>query len=211
MGMTGANDVPSTCSPAVGVVRRVRARSSGLLRNNQLQVLNDFLSCWCCRVDTVQVCTAVGVGTTSSPLVRCCSATAASWRHVKTHSGTGLLITVLQPVDALASGFASEGICGPWASVMMLAPTTVVVEHLLIPARVRSEWVWGLIFSHLWIGRTKHPGPAPPVILLLNLFNVGVWLTHGDLALEAGVYFPAVVEHWLIPARVRSEWARLKK
>ena len=31
----------------------------------------------------------------------------------------------------------------------------------------------------------------------------------GDLALEARVDFLAVVEHRLIPARVRSEWARL--
>ena len=29
--------------------------------------------------------------------------------------------------------------------------------------------------------------------------------------MEAGVDFLAVVEHWLIPARVRSEWARLKR
>ena len=36
------------------------------------------------------------------------------------------------------------------------------------------------------------------------------WLIHGDLALEARVDFLAVAEHWLIPARVRSEWARLK-
>ena len=36
------------------------------------------------------------------------------------------------------------------------------------------------------------------------------WLTHGDLALEARVDFLAVVEHRLIPAKVRREWARLK-
>ena len=30
------------------------------------------------------------------------------------------------------------------------------------------------------------------------------------MALEAHVYFLAVVEHRLIPARVRSEWARLR-
>ena len=35
-------------------------------------------------------------------------------------------------------------------------------------------------------------------------------LTHGALALAARVDFLAVVEHRLIPARVRSEWARLK-
>ena len=52
---------------------------------------------------------------------------------------------------------------------------------------------------------------------LLMLFNVrvllhdGRWLTHGDLALEAGVDFLAVAEHRLIPARVRSEWSRLRK
>ena len=41
------------------------------------------------------------------------------------------------------------------------------------------------------------------------VLNVGGWLTHGDLALEVDVDFLAVAEHRLIPARVRSEWARL--
>ena len=35
-------------------------------------------------------------------------------------------------------------------------------------------------------------------------------MTHGDLALDAGVDFLAVAEHRLIPVRVRSEWSRLK-
>ena len=39
----------------------------------------------------------------------------------------------------------------------------------------------------------------------------GGWLTHGDLALETRVDFLVVVEHRLIPARVRSEWTRLKR
>ena len=70
---------------------------------------------------------------------------------------------------------------------------------------------WGLIFWHLWIGRATHPGPAPPPQhVALEVFNVEGWLTHGDLALEAGVDFLAVVERRLIPARVRSEWARLR-
>ena len=65
---------------------------------------------------------------------------------------------------------------------------------------------WGLILWHLWIGRAKHPGPAPPPQhVALEVFNVGGWLTYGDLALEAGVDFLAVVEHGLIPARVGSE------
>ena len=38
-----------------------------------------------------------------------------------------------------------------------------------------------------------------------------MWLTHGHLSLEAGVDFFAVVEHRIIPARVRSEWARLRE
>ena len=40
---------------------------------------------------------------------------------------------------------------------------------------------------------------------------LGSWLTHGDLPLEAKVDFFAVVEHRLIPARVRSEWDRLRR
>ena len=45
----------------------------------------------------------------------------------------------------------------------------------------------------------------------VELFNVGGWLTHGDFALEAGADFLAVVEHNLIPARVRGEWSRLRR
>ena len=45
----------------------------------------------------------------------------------------------------------------------------------------------------------------------VEVLNVGCWLTHGDLALDASVDFLAVVEHRLIPARVRSEWSRLNK
>ena len=51
------------------------------------------------------------------------------------------------------------------------------------------------------------PGPVLHRFAV-EVFNVGGWLTHGDLALEVRVDFVAVVEHTLIPARVRSEWAR---
>ena len=78
-----------------------------------------------------------------------------------------------------------------------------------------KAWFWGLILWHLWIGRAKHPGPASPCHFAIKVFNVGGWLgdwlTHGDLALEVDVDFLAVVERRLIPARVRSEWARRKK
>ena len=43
-----------------------------------------------------------------------------------------------------------------------------------------------------------------------EVFNVGRWLTHGDMVLQAPVDLVAVAEHRLIPARVRSEWARLR-
>ena len=69
----------------------------------------------------------------------------------------------------------------------------------------------GLIFWHFWAGRARHPGPpSQPRHLRLEVHNVGGWLTHGDLALNAGVDFLAVAEHRLIPARVRSEWSRLR-
>ena len=70
---------------------------------------------------------------------------------------------------------------------------------------------WGLVLWHLWIGRAKHPGPCSPCHLAIEVFNVGGWLTHGDLALDVELDFLAVTEHRLIPARVRSEWARLKR
>ena len=55
---------------------------------------------------------------------------------------------------------------------------------------------WGLILWHLWIGRARHPGPALPYHQVgLEVFIVGGWLTHGDLALEAGFGFLAVAEH----------------
>ena len=69
---------------------------------------------------------------------------------------------------------------------------------------------WGLILWYLWIGRAKHPAPGPSCHLAIEVFNVGGWLTHGDLALEAKIDFLAVAEHRLIPAIVRSEWVRLK-
>ena len=42
--------------------------------------------------------------------------------------------------------------------------------------------VW--FFWYLWMGRAKNPGPGPPCHLAIEVFNVGVWLTHGDLALD---------------------------
>ena len=47
-------------------------------------------------------------------------------------------------------------------------------------------------------------------VVLCGYQNVGGWLTQGDLALDVEVDYLAVVEHRLIPARVRHEWAMLK-
>ena len=63
---------------------------------------------------------------------------------------------------------------------------------------------------HLWMGRAQNPGPGTSYHLAVEVFDVGGWLTHGDLALDASLDFLAITEHRLIPARVRSEWARLK-
>ena len=66
-----------------------------------------------------------------------------------------------------------------------------------------------MVLWHLWIGRARHPGPGF-VPFHIEVLNVGGWLTHCDFALDVAVDFLAVVEHRLIPARVRSEWARLR-
>ena len=57
---------------------------------------------------------------------------------------------------------------------------------------------------HLWIGRARHPGRGT-ASFVVEVFNVGGWLTHGDLVLDAEVDFLAIVEHRLIPATVRGE------
>ena len=73
-----------------------------------------------------------------------------------------------------------------------------------------SGFLWcGVVLWHLWIGRARHPGPGS-VAFNVEVLNVGGWLTHCDFALDVCVDFLAVVEHRLIPARVRSEWARLR-
>ena len=76
---------------------------------------------------------------------------------------------------------------------------------------IQGNGFWGIILWHFWIGRARNPGPAPFSQEGVEVFHVGGWLTHGDLALDVKVVFLAVVEHRLIPARVRSEWARLGK
>ena len=70
----------------------------------------------------------------------------------------------------------------------------------------------------LWmfhIGRARHPVPGPrsfiPGQLSIEFVNVGVWLTHGDLALDSCAQFLAVPEHRLIPSRARSICHQLRR
>ena len=83
--------------------------------------------------------------------------------------------------------------------------TSFSPRNVFLFSRNPQKRFWGLVFWHLWIGRAKNPGPGYSHHLSIEVFNVGGWLTHGDLALDAEVDFLAVTEHRLIPARVRSE------
>ena len=73
-------------------------------------------------------------------------------------------------------------------------------------------WFWGKILWMLHIGRARHPGPGrhPNGSMSIECTNVGGWLSNGDLALECEETFSAVIEHRLIPARVRTVTAALK-
>ena len=77
-------------------------------------------------------------------------------------------------------------------------------------SKLSKNRFWGVILWYLWVGRTRHPGPRS-LGVSFELFNVGGWLTHGDFALESSADFLAVVEHRLIPARVRGDWSRLRR
>ena len=71
---------------------------------------------------------------------------------------------------------------------------------------------WGKILWMLRIGEARHPGPRSPPSnnISIECVNVGGWLSNGDCALDSTANFLAVVEHRLIPARVRSVTKSLK-
>ena len=107
------------------------------------------------------------------------------------------------------------GLLGYWGTSEKLRQkqrkTSFSPLRVFLFSRNSRERFWGLIFWHFWIGRARHPGPTSlPPHLGVEVLNVGSWLTHGDLALAAGGDFLAVVEHRLIPAKVRGEWSRLR-
>ena len=86
-----------------------------------------------------------------------------------------------------------------------MRPLFLLIGFFLFSRNLTRRF-WGLILWYFWAGRARHPGPpSQPKLVSLECHNVGGWLTHGDLALNAGVDFLAVAEHMLIPARVRGE------
>ena len=99
----------------------------------------------------------------------------------------------------------NKGHSGEIAGINNMRPLFLLNGFFLF-SRNPTKRFWGLILWHFWPGRARHPGPpSQPQHVSIEFHNVGGWLTHGDLALLAGVDFLAVAEHRLIPARVRSE------
>ena len=85
---------------------------------------------------------------------------------------------------------------GEIAAKLSVRPLFLLFDFFLF-RRNSSYQFWEKVLWHLWI-------------VAVEVFNVGRCLTHGDMVLQAQVDFVAVAEHRLIPARVRSEWARLR-
>ena len=78
-------------------------------------------------------------------------------------------------------------------------------KKVFLFSRNSHKRFWGLVLWYLKIGRAKNSGPGSPRHLAVEVFKVGSWHIHGDLALDAGLDFLAVTEHRLIPAWVRNE------
>ena len=92
---------------------------------------------------------------------------------------------------------------------LALCKTSFSPFSVFLCSRYSLQRLWGKVLWLLWVGRARHPGPFSGS-MSVEVFNVGGWLTHGDMVLETCVDFLAVVEHRLVPARVRGEWARLR-
>ena len=60
-----------------------------------------------------------------------------------------------------------------------------------------APWAWYKVF--------------PPGQLSIEFVNVGVWLTHGDFAMDSCAQFLAVAEHRLIPSRSGSLCHQLRR
>ena len=87
-----------------------------------------------------------------------------------------------------------KGHPGEIAGKQMVRPLFLLKKFFLISRNPQKSF-WGLVFCYLRIGRAKHPGPSPLHHLAVEVLDVGGWLIHGDLALDAGLDFLAVAEH----------------
>ena len=103
-----------------------------------------------------------------------------------------------------------KGHSGEIAGVNNIRLLFLLIGFFLFSRNSRERF-WGSVLWYFWIERARHLGPTSlPRHVGVEFLNVGGWLTHGDFALEVGVDFLAVAERRLIPARVRSEWSRLR-
>ena len=96
-----------------------------------------------------------------------------------------------------------------------ILPTVGFLLPFVFAASKKSlRFFLGLILWMLSIGRARHPGPcipSNPSGFGIEFFNVGGWLSRGDLALEFEAHFLAVAEHRLVPTRARHVTTQLRR
>ena len=67
--------------------------------------------------------------------------------------------------------------------------TSFSPQKVFLFSRNPQKRFWSLVFWYLWIGRAKNPGPGSSHRFVVEVFNVGGWLTQDDIALSAGLDF----------------------
>ena len=90
--------------------------------------------------------------------------------------------------------FWLHGACGenngrPKRETSFPFPLPRGITWVFLVSRTSKRRFWGKLLWVLWIGRARHPGPFGAGTLGLEVFNVGGWLTHGDVALETSADF----------------------
>ena len=98
---------------------------------------------------------------------------------------------------------------GEIAGKNMVRPLFLLKKFFcLVEILVNGFGVW---FSGIYgQGGLRIPGLVLPIMLVLSFIMSVVGLLMVIFALDAGLDILAITEHRLIPARVRSEWARLR-
>ena len=92
------------------------------------------------------------------------------------------------PTCAQGSSAAVTGSVGSGAfwAVWVLLGVSFSRFWVFLCSRNSSFWWGGLLVRHLWIGRARHPGPGSAGFVV-EVFNVGGWLTHRDFVLDTEV------------------------